>query len=243
MIGKLCIALLLTALFSVNAFAESTITCPSGYIDVVDWMTLDSDLRASKHMEQPVAGAHPMYTVLWPDKVHWIKTSDGTAWDINTFDNNYIYWWITDYGEWGHPRNYKMAKQGTNFKASPRCVPEVGYPSSVIINDNSDHDIYVDCVWQATANILKTGFSVWGPYYLSFGGDLPNNMPTYVISYSWNCNDAFTTCEKEVYYLSQRYGLVGYEYYHNVNGQEVLGQSTVWNLVRDGTAPVRFECF
>jgi len=31
--------------------AESTITCPPGTYDMLDWMTLDSNLRATYHME------------------------------------------------------------------------------------------------------------------------------------------------------------------------------------------------
>ncbi|HEV7682762.1 MAG TPA: hypothetical protein VGO68_11610 [Pyrinomonadaceae bacterium] len=246
MIKKFFWIALIGIVLSPNALAESTINCGSGYIDVVDWMTLDADLRATKHMEQPGQVGHPMYTAMWPDKFWWIKTSDGNTWDINTFDDNYIYWWVTGNGEFGHPENYTMAAHGTNYKAAPRCAPATGYPTTVIINDNSDVDTYHNCIFQNRANLLKTGFSLWGPYYLSFGGDLPANMPTYVVGYSWNCNDAFTSCDKEEYYISQRYGLVGYEYYRNVNqatGEQVLTQSTVWNTLTDGSTTPNFVCF
>src|SRR5437879_6777440 len=34
-----------------SSAAESTITCPPGTYDMLDWMTLDSNLRATYHME------------------------------------------------------------------------------------------------------------------------------------------------------------------------------------------------
>jgi hypothetical protein len=246
MLGRLLCIGLVIASFSICVKAESTKNCGSGYIDIVDWLTLDDDLRATKHMSQPNEVGHPIYTALWPDKFWWIKTVDGNTWDINTFDDNYVYWWINSWGEWGHPDNYNMASTGVNFVAAPRCVPDSGYPSTNIVNTNSDNDRYEHCVWQDRSNLLNTAFSVWGPYYLSFGGDLPNDMPTYVLSYSWNCDDTFLTCEKEVYYLSQRYGLVGYEYYQNVDhstGAVELRQSTVWNTVANGSVSPNFSCF
>src|SRR5437763_16882281 len=42
--------------------AESTITCPPGTYDMLDWMTLDSDLRATYHLE----GTSNRFTPTWP---------------------------------------------------------------------------------------------------------------------------------------------------------------------------------
>ena len=43
------------------ANAETTISCPSGTYDMLDWMTMDSDLRSTYHME---GTSNPLYTVM-----------------------------------------------------------------------------------------------------------------------------------------------------------------------------------
>src|SRR5712691_2026698 len=50
--------------------AESTINCPLGTYDMLDWMTLDSELRATYHLE---GTSNPLYTVMAPGKFYWIK--------------------------------------------------------------------------------------------------------------------------------------------------------------------------
>src|SRR5439155_11901868 len=42
-----------------RAVAESTIACPPGTYDMLDWMTLDSNLRTTYHME---GTSNPLYT-------------------------------------------------------------------------------------------------------------------------------------------------------------------------------------
>lgn len=44
--------------------AETTISCPSGYLDAPDWLTLDADLRATKHMAGP--NGFGIWTEVWP---------------------------------------------------------------------------------------------------------------------------------------------------------------------------------
>ncbi len=46
--------------YPTRSAAESTIACPSGTYDMLDWMTLDSDLRATYHME---GTSNPLYTI------------------------------------------------------------------------------------------------------------------------------------------------------------------------------------
>ena len=55
--------LIIAALVSLQiARSESTISCPTGTYDMLDWMTMDSDLRSTYHME----GTLPTrYTPSW----------------------------------------------------------------------------------------------------------------------------------------------------------------------------------
>ena len=60
-VAVVCLLVLGTFGFSVKARAETTMSCPSGTYDMLDWMTLDSTLRSSYH----VAGnSNPLYTNL-----------------------------------------------------------------------------------------------------------------------------------------------------------------------------------
>jgi hypothetical protein len=66
LIGLLKITFLVGAVgFAIEAKAESTTTCPAGTYDMLDWMTMDSDLRASYHME---GTSNPLYTIMESDK-------------------------------------------------------------------------------------------------------------------------------------------------------------------------------
>src|SRR6266498_4935403 len=49
----------------IRSAAEFTINCPLGTYDMLDWMTLDSDLRATYHLE---GTSNPLYTVMAPGK-------------------------------------------------------------------------------------------------------------------------------------------------------------------------------
>src|SRR6266568_1195934 len=102
------------------ARAESTISCPSGTHDMLDWMTMDSDLRSSKHL---TGSANPLYTLIHSGKFYWTKGGNGYPWDIQLYDNNYIYLWITEYA-WNYPNSYKKSSNhyssGTNFQQHQR---------------------------------------------------------------------------------------------------------------------------
>ena len=61
-IGLLKTALLIGAFgFGTPAIAESTIACPAGTYDMLDWMTMDADLRSTYHLE---GTSNPLYTVM-----------------------------------------------------------------------------------------------------------------------------------------------------------------------------------
>ncbi len=55
-----CLLITLFVSFSPKAVqAEATMSCPSGTYDMLDWMTLDSNMRGSYHMGRT---ANPLYT-------------------------------------------------------------------------------------------------------------------------------------------------------------------------------------
>ena len=62
-----------------SARAEATVNCPSGTYDMLDWMTLDSNLRGRYHL---AGSANPLYTKMETGKFYWTKGGSGSPWDI-----------------------------------------------------------------------------------------------------------------------------------------------------------------
>src|SRR5947199_7522897 len=133
------------------ARAESTISCPSGTHDMLDWMTMDSDLRSSKHL---TGSANPLYTLIHSGKFYWTKGGNGYPWDIQLYDKNYIYLWITEY-DWNNPSSYKKFTYNTNLPLVPRCA-KAGFPGSTIKVPNTSYQTYTDCSHHVTQNLLKS---------------------------------------------------------------------------------------
>jgi len=233
----------LIAIFATGGFAhaESTIACPSGTYDMLDWLTLDSNLRSTYHME---GTSNPLYTIMQSGKFYWVKGGLGYPWDIQLYDNNYIYLWITELS-WTVPQSYKKFTNNTNLPLVARCAT-AGFPGSVVRSANTNYDLHTNCAQSCSVTLgLQNSINeVWGPYYLSLGGSLPSNMKILVISYRYNCNASYTTCiDKEEYYLSQQYGLVQWAHYVLANGVYAQMQRTILNQLKPGTVTPYFPCF
>lgn len=225
--------------------AEQTITCPAGKIDILDWMTLDSDLRTSKHM------SGPLYTVLWADKYYWIKTPNGDTQDINLYDSNTVYLWYTEL-EWHQPYNYRKHSSNYNMPMSPRCATP-GFPGSTSYASDTSYTTYLSCTATQVNNVKKAAFSVWGPYTAGhpgleawrarLGGSIPDSTPVHVVQYRYNCDKYYGNCASaEEYVLTQRFGLVRWELFASVGG--VL-QSTLqvnFNTLLDGAISPWVPC-
>jgi hypothetical protein len=221
------------------AQAEATIACPSGTYDMLDWMTLDSSLRGTSHM---AGSANPLYTDVEWGKFFWTKGANGEPWDIQLYDNHYIYLWITELS-WTNPHTFKKFAHNTNMPLVPRCA-KAGFPGSTLYVPNTSYQSYSDCTHYTTHNLSKGINQVWGPYSITLGGNLPSNLKVLVASYRYNCNSSYGNCgDKEEYYLTQKYGLVEWVHYSLVRGTYEMKQKTVFDkLVSGGTTPF-FPCF
>jgi hypothetical protein len=221
------------------AGAETTISCPAGTYDMLDWMTLDSDLRASHHM---TGSANPLFTEMMSGKFYWVKGGNGYPWDIQLYDNNYIYQWITEYS-WSSPTTYKKFTYNTNMPFAPRCA-KGGFPGSTIKVPNTSYQIHTDCLNYTTHNLKQGINEIWGPYKMSFGGNLPGNLPSLVLSYRYSCDSNYANCSnKEEFYFTQRYGLTQWVHYVLISGKYEQQQKSVFNSLTSGTAAPKFVCF
>jgi hypothetical protein len=223
------------------AQAQSTITCPSGTYDMLDWMTLDSDLASIYHLE---GTSNPLYTVREPGKFYWVKGGLGYPWDIQLYDGDYIYLWITELS-WAVPQSYKKFTYNKNLPLVPRCAVAAS-PGSTIKVANTSYDLHTNCAQSCSVTLgLQNAINqVFGPYYRSFGGDLPGNLKTLVISYRYNCDVNYQKClDKEEFYLTERYGLVQWVHYVFVNGSYGQLQKSIFNKLVPGVVTPDFPCF
>ena len=223
----------------VRAHAEATVSCPAGEYDMLDWMTLDSDLRGGKHM---TGSANPLYTEIHGGKFYWTKGGNGSPWDIQLYDSHNIYLWITEFA-WNSPTTFKKFHHNYNMPLVPRCA-KAGMPGSQIYVPDTSYDIYTSCKHFTTHKLRKGINQLWGPYTMSFGGSLPGNLKTLVISYRYNCDSTYSNCaDKEEYYLTQRYGLVQWVHYALIKGTYQQQQKSVFNTLKSGIANPNFPCF
>lgn len=248
----LTIMLLVGFLVGQNAaFAEQTKACPTGQIDVLDWATLDSDLRTSKHMLGNNSSAL-LYTVVYPDKYYWLKSSAGDTWDINLYDSTYIYQWITETG-FGTPTNYKRYTPDTKVPWMFRCA-RPGFPGEHIEIPDTTFAIATSCQENSTSDVGHGIVEFWGPYTAGMpgtgpwrtpiGGDIPNNTPVYVVAWYWDCDQFYMNCStKEEYILAQRYGLVEWTGQTLVNGTYQPTAVHPFNHLVNGTKSPYFPCF
>lgn len=222
-----------------SAQAETTMNCPSGTYDMLDWMTLDSDLRSSYHL---TGNSNPIFTNLRSGKFYWTKGANGSPWDIQLFDSKYIYLWITEY-DWNNPYSYKKFSYNTNMPLTPRCA-KGGFPGSAIKVPNTSYRTYTDCTHYKSQNLLKAVNEVWGPYKLGLGGSLPSDLPVLVATYRYNCDSNYQKCgDKEEFYLARRYGLVQWVHYALMSGKYQLKQVTYFNHLSSGVTTPDFRCF
>ncbi|MBV9182143.1 MAG: hypothetical protein JO356_12605 [Acidobacteria bacterium] len=208
---------------------------------MLDWMTMDDDLRSTYHLE---GSSNPIYTVMQPGKFYWIKGGLGYPWDIQLYDDNYIYLWITELS-WTVPESYKKFTDNTNLPLVPRCAI-AGSPGSTILIANSNYDLHTNCSQSCsvTLGLQTTVNEVWGPYTVSLGGSLPDDLPVLVISYRYNCDNDYQNCiDKEEYYVNQRYGLVQWDHLILANGSYAQVGKTVLNSLVTGVVTPYFPCF
>jgi hypothetical protein len=177
--GLLAVAVCLPLAPSAFGQIQSTITCPSGhgYWDVLSVMMMDPGLASSYHMEGITKGLPSSYVyTIWDQsesKLYYVKNPQGNPWDINLYDSNYIYQWVTELGvwngvnHWNDPTSCKKFNSGSqnntsdfSMRWSGRCAAPGGDGSSFWNSpapnqpDNTNYYTYVDQVLQNPAQNL-----------------------------------------------------------------------------------------
>jgi hypothetical protein len=162
---------------------QSTISCPAGhgYWDILSVMMMDPGLASGYHMEGITNGlpSSYVYTIWDPSqtKVYYVKNPQGNPWDINLYDSNYIYQWVTELDEWNgvnhwnDPTSCRKLNNGSqtstadfSMRWAARCAAPGGADSSFWNppppnqSSNTNYFTYVDQVLQSQAQNLDYAF-------------------------------------------------------------------------------------
>ena len=202
--------------------ANSKLTTSTTTYDMLSWMTMRSDLGIDHHM---AGTANPLFTNVKSDRFFWTKTAGGYPWDIQLYDNNYIYLWVTEL-DWKNPRTFKAFRSTVKGKFNLPFVPryaKAGYPGSTIKISDSRYEIHSDCNHYVAKSLGHVINEVWGPYKETLGGHLPVNLQTLVVSYRYSCDANYANCrDKEEFHLAKPYGLVKWQH-------QGLGSDGIYN--------------
>jgi hypothetical protein len=110
-------------------------------------MMLDPGLADNYHMEGITDGLPSAYVyTIWDkneSKIYYVKNPQGNPWDINLYDSNYIYQWVTELGtwngvnHWNDPTSCKKFNNGSrnstadlSMRWAARCAAPGGENSS-----------------------------------------------------------------------------------------------------------------
>lgn len=236
--------LVLVALSCGAAFAQR--------VDMLEWWTT----RTPGYYLAPASGANPLYSVTWPGKFWLVKDASGYPWDINLYDSNYVYFWITELN-WNDATSFKKFNDGLGTSRSDYSMPMtrryLTLPSTpqkidTIKVANSRYESTTQCTTVTAKNLNHVINEVWGPYqeaipFTDQNGVLHSTLRTLVVSYRYNCDNSYSNCkDKEDFHLAHPYGLV--KWVHSVlqNGQYVLANQTTHKSLSAGSVTPVFPC-
>jgi hypothetical protein len=230
--------------------------------DMLDWMTLDADLREDFHL----TGSHAMSTSVTSDKIYYVKSTTGGPWDIALIADGYIHDWITESYEcvrdplnpsvcaegscgvlnpWSDKTAYKKFSYNTNNPIMP-LFAQGGYPGTRVVATSGLYQIFRDCGYCRSDDLEGIVHELWGPYQIDMEGDL-GEQTILKITYFNRCEDTSDTssCQfAETNWYSQRYGWVRWTEYVNVNGSFVVSRGpSVFNSIQSGAISPDFPCF
>jgi hypothetical protein len=146
-------------------------------IVVLSVMMMDPGLATSYHMEGITKGLPSLYIyTLWDPsqaKVYYVKNPQGNPWDINLYDSNCIYQWVTELdswngvNHWNDPTSCEKFNNGSqkggadlSMRWAARCASPGGENSSFwnppppTQANNTNYYTYVDQVLQSSAQNL-----------------------------------------------------------------------------------------
>ena len=218
----LAVAICLLQVPSAFGQIQSTISCPAGDWDVLSVMMMDPGLAANYHMEGITNGlpSSYVYTTWDPSqsKLYYVKNPQGNPWDINLYDSNYIYQWVTELdvwngvNHWNDPTSCRKLNNGAQTSTSDysmrwaaRCAAPGGAASSFwnppppTQSNNTNYFTYVDQVPQSQQQNLDYAWLQLEPTSSMTITDNRANPPrsfyitTLPLQYTYSCSSRRTS--------------------------------------------------
>lgn len=211
---------------------------------MVQWVSASQGISAEYYL---VGNANLHFDFRDPTTIVSVKSASGFPWDIDPYDDNFIYQWITEVS-WTDPTQYKAFATSTTMPWMPRCIDIPAAPGKIasITVPNPAYNIYgKGCVQQSTQYLGNTINEIWGPYD-SVVGQFPVSGPYLELSYRYSCDQNYDNCKfKEAFDYQQDFGLGRWTYYvydSSTGKYNQSSQSLFNNLVASPRPLVYFPC-
>lgn len=212
-------------------------------MDILDYMLPDQVRALSMHLEAQGEGGHPIYTVVSGNRIWYMKNAKGYPWDMNTFDNDFVYQSITEV-DWNDARKFKMfaskswagwggrANSNGGIVWAPRWI-EPGATHNGIVTLDSSYRNYSDCSHYSVHNLGGPILAeLIGPHDEDLGGDLGAKEVIKQL-YRWGGN--LENLEINTYALG--FGWVQWELWTLQSGVYVTQKRTAFNHLAEGGSP------
>lgn len=213
-----------------------------GLVDVLQYMIPPAGFSNNFHYASKQPGVNPQFIMQQPMTatsgwIWYIKNPGGFPWDINWYNENYVFQVVTEGVEgWTNPSSYKIfvsdswANNKGGIAWSPRYIGSPPFES--LTTANSSYQTWLGGAQQgATQNLGTVMCRIEGPYNLACG-DL-GTVPVLVQSYFWN--PGFTM--KEVNWYGFQLGLIRWQEYALVSGVYKLTIDNIFDQKKPGGTP------
>lgn len=226
--------------------AAQTFSCPVGTEDMMNYFLMSYPNRIDKHMGR--GNANPTYSVILPESGStypaqglflWIKSVNGSPWDIKTFDKSFVYDRATELS-WSDPTSFKRFNK--DLPMSPRCVP-VGKAGIAIKipPSNSGYRFYSSCQSYKSSTLSYVRNDISAPVSVKVGN--VGAVRTRYFRYRYSCDSTYANCKyMEVFSLGYGIGHYDWKYYTYKNGQWVMVQESLINQFSQGQTTPSLPC-
>lgn len=202
--------------------------------------------RIDKHMGP--GNANPVYSVMLPESGStypqqglflWIKSLNGSPWDIKSFDAKYIYDRTTELS-WSDPTSFKRFVN--DLPMSPRCVPVSKAGGTIKIPaSQSAYSFFASCQSYQTKSLSYVRNAISTPVWVQVGN--LGSVRTRYFRYRYACDSTYSNCKyMEVFSLGYGIGHYDWKYYTNQNGQWVLVQESLIDQFSQGQTTPSLPC-
>jgi hypothetical protein len=229
--------------FAGLSYAQTS-PCSSTQYDMVHWVSAAPAIAADYY---EVGNANLRFDYRQATRIISVKSISGFPWDIDPYDDKFIYQWITE-SSWVDPTQFKAFATSTTMPWMPRCIDIPSSPRKIasIVVPNPAYSFYgTGCVKQTTQYLGNTVNEVWGPY-ASIVDQFPVSGPYLELSYRYSCDQNYDNCiYKETFDFQKDFGLARWtlHIYDSASGQYYQSRQSLFNdLVASPRPSIKFPC-